>query len=146
MYIKVQLSRQKAYDSMCHIIYMIIPLRLSSLQSSHCLKVVKRLVILFLTMQHQNGSCDLSELSLPIFIFNPESFWWCQCCVRYSIPLPSYPGISVPAGTSSETTRRFKNKFSKLTTQHRKALLHELCLCGKVEIAMAFQTACATQK
>ena len=29
-----------------------------------------------------------------------------QCSVRYSLPLPPLPGISVPASTSLETTRR----------------------------------------
>ena len=33
-----------------------------------------------------------------------ESFWWCQCSVRYCLPLPPPTGISVPATTSWETT------------------------------------------
>ena len=39
------------------------------------------------------------ELFLPFFCLR-----W-QCSVRYSLPLPSLPGISVPARTSSETTQ-----------------------------------------
>ena len=37
-----------------------------------------------------------------------ESFWWSQCSVRYSLPLPTPPGISVPATTSSAL-----NKFNQ---------------------------------
>ena len=45
-------------------------------------------------LEHYNGShrCPSS--------FIQESFWWWQCSVRYSLPLPPPPGISVPACTS----------------------------------------------
>ena len=42
--------------------------------------------------------------SLPVHRTNTESFWWWQCSVRYSLPLPPPPGISVPASTSSGDT------------------------------------------
>ena len=35
-----------------------------------------------------------------------ESFWWWQCSVRYSLPLPPPPGVVGPASNiSSQTTR-----------------------------------------
>ena len=48
--------------------------------------------------------------SLPILM--QESFWWRQCSVRYSLPLPPPPGISASASTTSETTRR-QTRLSK---------------------------------
>ena len=44
-----------------------------------------------------------------------ESLWRWECSVRYSLPLPSPPEISIPATTSPETTRR----ETHLTNQDR---------------------------
>ena len=66
-------------------------------------------------------------LILPILM--QESFWWWQCSVRYRLPLPPPPGISVPASTSRRQLWVKQVKSAKCT-----AMLEVPVLCTVAQI------------
>ena len=52
------------------------------------------------------------------FIWMQESFWWWHCySIRYSLPLPPPPGISVPTSISLEKIQRWMSLTKPMTSR-----------------------------